>query len=70
MGIVLVEGGAYLHAMFIKENAWDEAWVIRSKHPLNEGIPAPIVKGKLIQRIESATDSIIGIQNDNKTEEN
>ena len=52
--------------MFIKENLWDEAWVIRTNHPLKDGVNAPIVKGRLIQKVESVTDTIIGIENEAK----
>ena len=66
MGNLLVEGGSFLLNMFIRENLWDEAWVIRTKHPLNGGISAPIVKGRLIRKMESVTDTIIGIENETK----
>ena len=42
IGILVVEGGAYVHQLFINQNTWDEAWVIRTTHPLNEGIKAQI----------------------------
>lgn len=64
IGILLVEGGAYVLNQFIGENQWDEAWVIRSSHSLNEGIKAPMVTGKLIAKIESASDVIVGIRNE------
>jgi len=63
-GILLIEGGSFLLSLFIKDNLWDEAWVIRSTHPLQEGVKAPIVKGKLIREMKSATDTIIGIKNE------
>lgn len=64
IGILLVEGGSFLFSLFIKDNLWDEAWVIHSTHPLNEGVKAPVVKGKLIHEMKSATDTIIGIKNE------
>ncbi len=67
IGIVLVEGGPYVHKLFIKEALWDEAWVIRTQHEQTEGILAPNVNGGLIQKIEPGVDTIIGIQN-TKTE--
>lgn len=63
IGILLVEGGAYLQKKFIQQNLWDEAWVIRSKHPLNEGIRAPEVKGHLIAKEKIESDMLLGIQN-------
>ena len=65
IGIVLVEGGTYLINKFIEANLWDEAWVIKSNHDLNRGIQAPSVKGKLIDEFSSATDTVVGIQNEN-----
>lgn len=66
IGILLVEGGSYLLNVFIGENLWDEAWVIRTKHPLQEGVKAPNIRGKLLQEIESATDVITGIRKESK----
>ncbi|MEO5905904.1 MAG: hypothetical protein ABIQ11_04225 [Saprospiraceae bacterium] len=60
----MIEGGAFLLNMFIEKNKWDEAWVIRTQHILDRGIKAPIVKGILIQEIESVTDTITGIRNE------
>ena len=64
IGILLVEGGSYLLSVFIKENLWDEAWIIKSENPLHEGIGAPVLKGKLIRQMTLATDTIIGVQNE------
>ena len=64
IGILLVEGGAYLLNLFSEKNKWDEAWVIRTNHFLDRGIKAPVVKGKLIQELESVTDTITGIRNE------
>lgn len=66
IGTLLVEGGTHVLSMFIKENQWNETWVIRSMHPLASGIKAPIVKGRLIDKFESATDTVIGMMNDQK----
>ena len=63
IGILLVEGGSFLLSLFIKENLWDEAWIIKSENPLNEGISAPLLTGKLIHQMTSATDTIVGIEN-------
>jgi diaminohydroxyphosphoribosylaminopyrimidine deaminase/5-amino-6-(5-phosphoribosylamino)uracil reductase len=61
IGILLVEGGSYVQKQFIKQNLWDEAWVIQSQHDLAQGIAAPDVMGRLIERIYSGSDIIIGI---------
>jgi diaminohydroxyphosphoribosylaminopyrimidine deaminase/5-amino-6-(5-phosphoribosylamino)uracil reductase len=66
IGILLVEGGAHLLSLFIRENNWDEGWVIRTKHALEEGIIAPRIKGKLIGQFDSASDKIVGIENEKK----
>ncbi len=58
IGILLIEGGAYVHQLFIDQQAWDEAWVIRTEHLLENGIKAPELKGRLIDRIRSASDEI------------
>jgi len=64
IGILLVEGGAHVHNLFINDNAWDEAWVIQTTHPLNEGVKAPNVRGKLLEKVTSTTDTILCILNE------
>lgn len=64
VGILLIEGGSYTHRLFIKANLWDEAWVIQSRHELNSGIVAPNVRGRLITKLRSGRDLVIGIAND------
>ncbi|HZV69510.1 MAG TPA: bifunctional diaminohydroxyphosphoribosylaminopyrimidine deaminase/5-amino-6-(5-phosphoribosylamino)uracil reductase RibD [Saprospiraceae bacterium] len=66
IGILLVEGGAYLHNLFIEQNTWDEAWVIRTNHELDNGIKAPVVKGRLLDRLELGTDEILYLLNDER----
>lgn len=61
IGILLVEGGAYVHNMFIQEKLWDEAWVIKTQHELNEGILAPNVWGRLMEKIKIGDDTVVGI---------
>ena len=61
IGILLVEGGAYLHNMFIQEALWDEAWVIKTQHPLDKGIVAPNVWGRLMGKVEIGGDVVVGI---------
>jgi len=62
IGILLVEGGPYLQKQFISQHLWDEAWVIQTQHPLGQGITAPDVMGKLIDKFASGTDTIVGIR--------
>lgn len=64
IGILLVEGGAYVHQLFIEHQSWDEARVIRTKNDLDHGIKAPQVKGKLFEKISSASDTILCIRNE------
>jgi len=64
IGILMVEGGAYVHELFIQQNAWDEACVIQTKHSLNNGIKAPVVRGKLSETLKSGTDEIVCILNE------
>lgn len=66
IGILLVEGGAHVLSLFIKEDFWDEAWITRSSHELSAGVKAPLLKGKLIHQFTSATDQVVGIENENR----
>lgn len=61
IGRLLVEGGAYLQREFIHQDAWDEAWVIRTASTLREGLEAPRVHGRLAGRWVSGSDEIVGI---------
>ncbi len=61
IGSLLVEGGSYMHNLFIREKVWDEAWVIQTGHPLDHGIAAPRITGRLLHKVESGTDQIVGI---------
>jgi len=64
IGTLLVEGGSYVHQLFIKENLWDEAWVIKTHNETKEGIQAPNIRGRLIEKISIGTDTIVGIANE------
>ena len=44
---LLVEGGTILLQSFINAGLWDEAYIETSPISLNEGVKAPILKGKL-----------------------
>ncbi len=64
IGNLLVEGGSYLHHLFIGANLWDEAWVVKTQNELNSGIQAPNLKGKLIEIIDAGEDSMVGMRNE------
>jgi diaminohydroxyphosphoribosylaminopyrimidine deaminase/5-amino-6-(5-phosphoribosylamino)uracil reductase len=68
MGIVLIEGGPSLQKQFIRQNLWDEAWVVQTKHPLDHGLESPNVHGELIQKRGAGKDTVIGIRNKRKAE--
>jgi diaminohydroxyphosphoribosylaminopyrimidine deaminase/5-amino-6-(5-phosphoribosylamino)uracil reductase len=62
IGNIIVEGGSHTLQLFIRENLWDEAWVIQTPHELAEGIKAPVVRGQLIGKLECSKDRIVGIK--------
>ena len=64
IGNLIVEGGSYLHHLFIRENLWDEAWVVQTPNNLDSGIRAPNLKGRLIDKFVISTDTIIGMSNE------
>ena len=66
IGNLLVEGGSYVHQLFVKENLWDEAWVIKTQNETKEGIQAPNIRGKLIDTLSIGADTIVGIANDHQ----
>lgn len=53
---IIVEGGATLLNSFISENLWDEARIFTANHALKEGIRAPEIRGKLVERKEVGID--------------
>lgn len=67
VGSVIVEGGSYLHHLFIKDHLWDEAWVVKTTNDLNSGIRAPNLNGKWIDQFMIGNDTIIGMANENMT---
>lgn len=62
IGIILVEGGAYLQKQFIDAGMWDESWVIQTQYPLDKGIVAPNVRGKRIEDFICKNDVVVGIR--------
>lgn len=44
---VIVEGGSTIIKAFLENELWDQAYIIRTPVKLNDGIPAPVIKGDL-----------------------
>jgi len=61
--VLLIEGGSKLIKSFLKHKLWDEARIIHTSHPLNEGIKAPNITGKLMNQIELDSDRYYQIYN-------
>jgi diaminohydroxyphosphoribosylaminopyrimidine deaminase/5-amino-6-(5-phosphoribosylamino)uracil reductase len=61
-GNVLIEGGSYLHSLFIAEKVWDEARVIQTQHALGKGIKAPVVRGELMTKMKLGNDTVVAIR--------
>lgn len=55
---VLVEGGASLINSFVKQNLWDEAWVVTTNHKLKAGTKAPLLHGHLLQKFHLDEDEV------------
>ncbi len=55
---VLVEGGAQLLQKFIAAELWDEARVFTGDTLFGAGIPAPIIKGRMIDETEVMGDKL------------
>jgi len=55
---VLIEGGAALINSFVKQDLWDEAWVVTTHHVLGKGVKAPLVHGHLVQKYCLDSDEI------------
>jgi diaminohydroxyphosphoribosylaminopyrimidine deaminase/5-amino-6-(5-phosphoribosylamino)uracil reductase len=45
---LFIEGGAEVLNHFITNNLWDEARVFKGNFPFNEGVPSPLLKGRVI----------------------
>ncbi len=61
---IIIEGGAKLHNLFIAANLWDEARIFYSPIQFENGIEAPIVKGKIISR-QKIKDDFLEIRRNN-----
>lgn len=63
--VLLVEGGAKLISSFLKSGKWDEARIIKTPHPLSEGIKAPNLIGKTNSILNMAEDQYHQLFNPN-----
>lgn len=55
---VIIEGGAQTLQSFIAVNLWDEARIFTTPHTLKNGIPAPVLPGKLIEETTIENDKL------------
>ena len=55
---LMIEGGAQMINSFVDESLWHEARIITGNKQLNNGIKAPVIKGKLISSQSLADDLI------------
>ncbi len=55
---LMIEGGAQMINSFVDESLWHEARIITGNKQLNNGIKAPVIKGKLIFSQSLADDLI------------
>jgi diaminohydroxyphosphoribosylaminopyrimidine deaminase/5-amino-6-(5-phosphoribosylamino)uracil reductase len=55
---VMIEGGSNLLNQFITLGLWDEARIITADKVYDDGIPAPVIKGKLISSSKLTGDLI------------
>jgi len=58
VGALMVEGGAQLIRQFLAEQLWDEARVLIGQKDLPEGIPAPLIPGRLFQQAFLGNDQV------------
>ncbi|MEO8253923.1 MAG: bifunctional diaminohydroxyphosphoribosylaminopyrimidine deaminase/5-amino-6-(5-phosphoribosylamino)uracil reductase RibD [Flavobacterium sp.] len=60
---VLIEGGRQTLQAFIDKNIWDEARIFKGKNHFKEGIKAPIITSKIIQKQFILEDELLIIKN-------
>ena len=56
---IIIEGGTVLLQSFINLGLWDEAFILKSKLILEDGIKAPIIRGEEILRESLGDNSVI-----------
>lgn len=60
---IIIEGGAQILQVFIKAGLWDEARVFTSNLVFDEGIQAPRIQGRLVNREDIVADTLCTYQN-------
>ncbi|MGB1248647.1 MAG: bifunctional diaminohydroxyphosphoribosylaminopyrimidine deaminase/5-amino-6-(5-phosphoribosylamino)uracil reductase RibD [Chitinophagales bacterium] len=63
---IIIEGGAKTLQHFIDKNLWDEARILTGNLLLEEGIKAPKIQGKLLEKYTLSTDTIAIYKNENQ----
>ena len=58
MQSVIVEGGANILKHFLAANIWDEARIFSSQGSWNDGIPSPVINGRLQEQIRVGSDQL------------
>ncbi|MCX2474587.1 bifunctional diaminohydroxyphosphoribosylaminopyrimidine deaminase/5-amino-6-(5-phosphoribosylamino)uracil reductase RibD [Pedobacter sp. MC2016-05] len=58
MQSVIVEGGANILKQFLEANIWDEARIFSSQGSWNNGIPSPVINGRLQEQIRVGSDQL------------
>lgn len=55
---VLVEGGFFTLQKFIDQGLWDEARIFSADVEINNGIPSPVLKGKIVEHKKIDQDTL------------
>lgn len=55
---VIVEGGANILKQFLAANIWDEARIFSSQGSWNDGIPSPVINGRLQEQVRVGSDQL------------
>ncbi len=61
---LLVEGGTFTLQALIDQGLWDEARIFRGPAALEEGIPAPVISGRVESCLDIAGDKLQILRND------
>jgi diaminohydroxyphosphoribosylaminopyrimidine deaminase/5-amino-6-(5-phosphoribosylamino)uracil reductase len=60
---VIIEGGPALLNSFIAKNLWDEAQIFTTPHIIENGKPAPVVTGRLVDEVDIDGDKLVVVLN-------
>ncbi|WP_166334397.1 bifunctional diaminohydroxyphosphoribosylaminopyrimidine deaminase/5-amino-6-(5-phosphoribosylamino)uracil reductase RibD [Sphingobacterium chungjuense] len=55
---IIIEGGSKTHQMFIDAGLWDEARIFSADFEWENGLPAPTVNGRLVEKMQVGNDSL------------